>query len=92
MILEGVLATVPGSPCLQIKPLGESAIGLFWPQGYTASGNPLHVYSPQGADLAAEGDLVTLGGGRISEPSAYCRTQSYFEVSEITKGAGQYAP
>ena len=27
---EGMLVNVPGSPCLQVKPLGGAAVGLFW--------------------------------------------------------------
>jgi hypothetical protein len=92
MILEGTLVTAPGSPCLLIKPVGQPAVGLVWPQGYTASGSPVHVYTPDGVEVAVEGDLVTLAGGAINEPSPACRTQTSFEVSQVTRGAGDYAP
>ncbi len=92
MILEGTLVTVPDSPCLQVKPLGEPAIGLLWPSGYRATAAPVRIYSPDGVELAAEGDLVTMTGGAIYKPSSLCHTQSVFEVSQIARGSSEYAP
>ena len=75
-----------------MKPLGESAVGLFWAPGYTASTNPIRVYDPRGTEVATEGDAVTLSGGIVFEPSAYCRTESYFNVSQMTKGGIEDLP
>ena len=75
-----------------MKPLGEPAVGLLWAHGYTASTNPLRVYDPQGTEVAGEGDAVSLSGGIVFEPSAFCRTASYFEVSQITRGGIEVAP
>ena len=69
-----------------MKPLGESAVGLFWAPGYTASTNPIHVYDPRGTEVATEGDTVTLSGGIVFEPSSYCHTDVYFNVSQVTQG------
>lgn len=92
VLLEGTLVSVPGSPCLQLKPLGEAAVGLLWAPGFTASTNPLRVYDPHGTEVATEGDTVTLSGGIAFEPSAYCRTDAFFNVSEIVKGGVESAP
>jgi len=92
VLLDGVLIRVPGSPCLAVKPLGESAVGLLWAPGYTASTNPVRVYDPQGTEVATEGDTVTLGGGIVFEPSAFCHTESSFNVSEVTRGRVDVAP
>ena len=92
MVLEGTLITSPDSPCLQVKPLGEPAVGLLWPQGYRATSNPVRIYSAEGTEVAAEGDEVTITGEAVYEPQPYCRTETYFEVRQIRKGAGEYAP
>ena len=92
VLLEGTLVSVPGSPCVQVKPLGEPAVGLLWAPGYTASTNPLRIYDQQGVEVASEGETVTLSGGIIFSPSSFCRTETYFEVSNITKGAIEFAP
>ena len=81
-----------GSPCIQVKPVGQPAVGLLWPPGYTASTNPIRVYDPHGVEVAAEGDTVTLSGGIINSPSSFCLTESYFEVSDVTKGAVENIP
>jgi hypothetical protein len=92
VLLEGTLVSVPGSPCLQVKPLGEPAVGLLWAPGYTASTDPLRIYDPHGVEVASEGDTVTLSGGIIFSASSFCRTKTYFEVSDVTKGAIETAP
>ena len=92
VLLEGTLVSVPGSPCLQVKPLGEPAVGLLWAPGYTAATHPLRIYDPRGVEVASEGDTVTFSGGIIFSPSSFCRTETYFEVSDVIKGAVESIP
>ena len=47
-LLVGTLVTVPGSPCIQVKPLGRPAVALLWPPGFTASSTPLRIYDQRG--------------------------------------------
>ncbi len=88
----GTLVTVPGSPCIQVKPLGRPAVALLWPPGFTASSTPLRIYDQKGSEVAAEGDTVTVSGGGSDKPSSYCRTQGYFEVDQVTRGEPSFAP
>ncbi len=74
------------SPCVLLKPLGVAPVGLVWPPGYSASFDPLRVYDETGVEVASEGMPITLAGGIIAEPNAYCQTTMSFQVSEVMKG------
>jgi hypothetical protein len=86
VLLDGVLERSRESPCVLLKPLGEPPIGLVWPPGYSATLEPLRIYDETGMEVASEGMPVTLAGGIIAEPNAYCQTTMLFQVSGIMKG------
>jgi hypothetical protein len=45
---------------------------LQWPAGWSAERIPLRVLDEHGVVQATKGDVVTLGGGSISEAIAHC--------------------
>ena len=91
-LLLGTLATVKGSPCIQVKPLGQPAVALLWPSGFTALADPLRIYDQRGAEVAADGDLVTVGGGWDVSWSVTCQSLGTFQVIQITRGEPTVAP
>ena len=90
--LVGTLMAGEGTACVQLVAPGQSAVALLWPSGFTAKANPLRIYNPQGSEVAAEGDTVTAGGVFVDKWSIVCKTQGYFEVLQIIRGAPSFAP
>ena len=85
-LLVGTLVAGEGTPCVQVKQLGQPAIALVWPSEFTASTNPLRIYDARGSEVAAEADTVTVGGVFVDKWSLDCKTQGFFEVMQMERG------
>jgi hypothetical protein len=76
VVVDGRIEASPNSPCLELTPTGHPPIALAWPPGYSATFQPLRVYDPAGAVVAAEGDQVEVSGTLVRQENAGCKTDS----------------
>jgi hypothetical protein len=58
-------------------------VGLIWPYGYYATGDPLRVFNQDGELVAREGDVFDSGGGEVPRQGAErCGTSTVWIMSD----------
>ena len=87
---DTLVGTLGGDPALEggcvWLDTDTGRVEVVWPDGYTASAEPLELRGPDGEVVAAAGDDVRIEGSRADDRVSVCQVGAIWEATAVDAG------
>ncbi|HSJ45441.1 MAG TPA: hypothetical protein VK923_12225 [Euzebyales bacterium] len=87
---DTLVGTLGGDPALEggcvWLETDDGRVEVVWPQGYTASADPLQLRGPDGEVVAAEGDEVRIEGTVADDRVSVCQVGTIWTAMTVEAG------